>query len=98
MARGANCTNVHLARLIAGVQRAGLDVHDVAQASGNADVLSYEVSPANAYCSGPRKRISRIHSVARTVSSRPRIDEQAVELVSGHESFLALSNRGGFNP
>ena len=29
LARGANCTNVHLARLMAGVQKAGLDVHDI---------------------------------------------------------------------
>ena len=28
LARGANCTHVHLARLIAGVQKTGLDVHD----------------------------------------------------------------------
>ena len=29
-----------------------LDVHDVSLASGSADVLGYEVSPASAYCSG----------------------------------------------
>ena len=46
LARGENCTNVHL--LIAGVQRAGLDVHDISRA----DVLGCEVSPANAHCSG----------------------------------------------
>ena len=28
LVRGANCTNVHLARLIAGLQKAGLNVHD----------------------------------------------------------------------
>ena len=42
LARGENCTNVHLARLIA----AGLVVHDVSLASGCADVLNYEVSLA----------------------------------------------------
>ena len=94
LARGANCTNVHLARLIAGVQRAGLDVHDVAHASGSADVLGSEKSLANSYCGGEGKRISRVRSVARTVSKRRRTGGRAMELVSGHESSLALSNRG----
>ena len=40
------------------------------------------------------KRISRVRSVARTVSSRSRIASRAMELVSGHESFLTLTNRG----
>ena len=57
LARGANCTNVHLARLIAGVQKACLDVHDTSLASGSADVFCYEVSPANSYCSGTGKLI-----------------------------------------
>ena len=39
LSRGANCTYVYLARLIAGVKKAGLDVHDVHIASGSADVL-----------------------------------------------------------
>ena len=39
LARGASHTNVHFARLIAGVQKAGLDVHDAARASGTADVF-----------------------------------------------------------
>ena len=93
-ARGANCTDVHLARLIAGVQKAGLDVHDISLASGSADVLGYEVTPANAYCSGTSKRVSLFRSVAQTVSSRRRISGRAMELVNGHEPFLALSNRG----
>ena len=50
LARGANCTNVHLARLIAEVKRAGLHVHDISLASGCADVLNFEVCPASAYC------------------------------------------------
>ena len=77
-----------------GVQKACLDVHDTSLGSGSADVLGYEVSPANACCSGTVKRFSRIHSVVRTVSSRRRIGGQAMELVNGHESLLALSNRG----
>ena len=36
---GANNTNVHIARLIAGVQRAVLDVHDLSIASGSANVF-----------------------------------------------------------
>ena len=71
--RGADCTNVHLARLIAGVLMAGLDVDDKSLARGGAGVLGYELSPARAYCSGTSKRISRIRPVARTVSSRRRI-------------------------
>ena len=47
LARGANCTDVHLG----GAQKAGQDVHDISRASGSADVLGYEVSPANVYCS-----------------------------------------------
>ena len=39
LARGANCTNVHLARLLAGGKNASLDVHDKSLASGSADVL-----------------------------------------------------------
>ena len=34
LARGANRTNIHLARLIAGVKKASLDVHDISLASG----------------------------------------------------------------
>ena len=92
-----NNTNVRLAYLIEGVQKAGLDVHDISLSSGSADVLGCEVSPGNAYYSGTGKRISRIRSVARTVSSRRRISGRAVELVYGHESFLALSNRGALS-
>ena len=42
----ARCNDVHLARLIAGVQKAGLDVHDTSPAHGSADVLGNEVSPS----------------------------------------------------
>ena len=98
LARGADCSNVHLARLIAGVKRAGLDVDDLSLASGTSDVLGYEVSPANSYCSGTGKRIARIRSVARTISSRRRVGRRAMELVNRHESFLALINRGALNP
>ena len=79
LARGASCTNVRLERLIAGVKKASLDVHDISLASGSAHVLGYEVFPAIAYCSGTGKRISRIRSVARTVSSRLRIGGRAME-------------------
>ena len=43
LARGANCTNVHLARLIVGVEKAGLDAHVPCKRK----CLGYEVSPAN---------------------------------------------------
>ena len=42
-------------------------------------------------------RIARIRSVAQTVSSRRRICGRAMELVNGHKSFLALSNRGALS-
>ena len=93
LARGANCTNVHLARLMAGVQKAGLDVHDISLASGSAGVIGYDVSPVNAHCSGTGMRISRIRSVAR----RRRFCGRAMELGSGQEFFLALSNRGALS-
>ena len=64
LARGENCTDLHLARLIAGVQKGGVDVHDIAHASGSADLLGYEVSPANAYCGEAGQRTSRMRSVA----------------------------------
>ena len=48
LARGENCTKVHLARLIASVQKASRDVHDMFLASGSADVLGHEVSLASA--------------------------------------------------
>ena len=41
LARGADCTSVHLARRIAGVQKAGVHVHDMSFASGSADGLAY---------------------------------------------------------
>ena len=89
LARGANTTDVHLARLSPGVKRSGLDVHNKSLASGSGDVLSYEVSTV--------KRMARVRSVARTVSSRCRISGRAMELVNGHEFFLALSNRGALS-
>ena len=46
-----NSTNVNLAHLITGVQRARLDVHHESFASGRADVLGYDVL-ANVWASG----------------------------------------------
>ena len=71
LARGGTCT----------------DVHDISRASGCADVLGYEVSPTNSYCSGTGKRIARIRTVAQKVSSRRRICGRATELVNGHGTF-----------
>ena len=82
---------------MAGVQKASLDVQDVSLACGSADVLGDEVSLANPYRSGTGERISRIRSVARTVSSRRLVSGRAMELVIGHESLLALTNRGALS-
>ena len=87
-----NCSNIHFARLIEGVKRTSVDVHDISLAGGTSDVFGYDVSPANAYCRGTGKRMPRIRSVARTVSSRRPIGGRAMGLVNGHESFLALRN------
>ena len=95
--RGANCTDAHLARLIAGVQKADLDIYDTSLASGSANVLGYEVSPAKSYRSGTGRRISRVRSVARTVSSRCRIGGPAMDLVNGHDSLLVPSIRGALS-
>ena len=38
-----------------------------------------------------------LQSVSRAVSSRRRIGGRAMEPVDGHESFLALSNRGALS-
>ena len=92
--RGADCTKVHIVRLFAGVRKAGLDVHDMSLARGSADVLGYELSPASACCSGTGKRIARIRW---TVSVRRRMNSRAMELISDHESVLALSNRGALS-
>ena len=72
---------------------ASIDVHDISVASGSADFLGYDVSPANSSCSGTGKRLARIRSVACAVSSRRHISGRAMELVNGHESFSVLSNR-----
>ena len=69
LARSAHCTNVYLVSLIAGVQEAGLNVHDIFLVSGSADVLGYEMSSSSACCSGISKQISRIRAVADTVSA-----------------------------
>ena len=52
LARGIDCTDGHLACLTAGVQQAGLDVHDISLANGSADVLGYEVSTGISYGGG----------------------------------------------
>ena len=100
LARGANFTNVHLSRLVAGVQKAGFDIPDISLASGSAEMFSAMrcLRPARIGLERAKRR-SRIRSVARTVSSRHRMSVRAMELVSGHESLLALSSRGlSLNP
>ena len=44
------CVNVHLARLISGVKRVDLDVHEISLARRSADVLGYEL----VYVQSPR--------------------------------------------
>ena len=74
------------------VQKAALDVHNISLASGSEDVLGYEVSPSNAYRSGTGKRISRIRSVARMISSRRRNGGRAmVTSLSWRTAIVELS-------
>ena len=87
----------HLACLIAGVKRPGLDVHDMSLARGRVDVLGYDLSPASACCSGTLP--SELCEFARTVSVRRCISGRAMELISGHESFFgAQPSRSALNP
>ena len=74
----------------AGVQKARLDVHDISLPVEGADVLGCDLFPDKAYCSGTGKRISRIRSVARTLSSRRRVSGRATEVVNGHGSSLSI--------
>ena len=98
LARGADCTDVHLARLIAGVKKASLDVHDISLASGSADVSGYEVSPANSHCSGTRKSyssclFSRADGIFPPSHLRPRDGaRQGSRVFSGaHQSWSSLN-------
>ena len=97
LARGANTTNVLLAPLIAGVQKTGLDVHDIPLASGSAGVLVLKclqptriaVERANGYHVFVQSHGRSLRAIASAVGR--------FELVKGHDSFLALCNRGAFS-
>ena len=97
MARGADCTHVHLTRLIAGVKRARLDVDDVSLASGSADVLGYEVFLANSYCSGTGKRLARFsvsrhgRSLRLVASVSERRSSSMVTSLSWRSAIVVLS-------
>ena len=103
LARGANCTNVHLARLIAGVQKAGLDVHDISLASGSADVLGYEVSPAKRVLQWPSGEhalaLSHGRSLRAVASAGGRWSSQMVTSLSwrsGKEPWWSLNLDASF--
>ena len=83
---GENCTDVHLARLIASVKKAGLDVHDMFLAN-QCSVTSEVVLQRNGQADSTYS-FSHVDG-----SSRCRISGWAMELVIGHESSLAPSNR-----
>ena len=95
LARGENCSNVHLASFIAGVQKASLDVHDVFLASGFADLLVMNC-PRPTRTALERANCYHVFVHSGTVSSRRHIDGRAMELVNGHESFL--ESWCSFNP
>ena len=93
-----HCTNVHLARLIASVTRAGLDVHDTCTLPAEVQMFSIMMCDQPTRIEVERgERIARIRSVAWTIFARRRVSGRAMELVNGHESFLALSNRGALS-
>ena len=86
--RGIDCTNVHFARLMAGVKGAGLNIHDISQASGSANVLGYELLPASAFCSGTAKRVARIRAVDASFNFA-----RSSYLVSGQRRAWILRSR-----
>ena len=90
LARGADDTDVHFARLIAGVKRAGLDVHDISLAFGGVDVLGCEVSRQTRLAV---ERLVCTYSLSRAdcifASSHKRASDEA--------RFLALSNCGALS-
>ena len=95
LARGANCTDVHLARLNAGVQKAGPDVHDTSRASGNADVLGYEVSPVNAERAHGHHVFAHPHVLSlRAVVSAVGISSSSMVTILSRRSAIV----GSLNP
>ena len=96
MARDTDCTNVHPALDIAGVQKGCLDVHDISLASGNADVLGYEVSPANECCCGTGKRVlhtrhSHVRSLHAVASAVGQWRSSMVTSFSWRSAIVELS-------
>ena len=95
---GENCTNVHVARLSAGVHKAGLHVHDKEiyiyiyhlQAVGQMLLTMKCLQPT-------RLAVTRASGDHVQSHGRRRISGRAMELVNGHESFSALSNRGALS-
>ena len=95
--RGANSTYVHLARLIAGYRKL-VSVFTMWHTPAEVPMFSVMKCRRPSHIVVERgKRLSRMRSVARTVSSRRRISGRAMELVNGHESFLTRRNRGALS-
>ena len=89
--RGVNCANVHLARLIVGAKRVGLDVHDESLADGTSDVLQIVLRR--------HKQTDRTYPLSRADDLFASWCQRVGHGVNGDESLLALSNRGAlFNP
>ena len=89
LVRGASCTNVPSHASLQ-VNRESFSMFTTQPMPAKS--ACYEVSRANSHSGGTGKRISRMRSVARTVSPRRRISGLAMELVNGHESFRALNS------
>ena len=97
LARGANCTNVHLARPIAGVQKACLGLHDTSFPSGSADVWVVKCHQptrlAVEWANGPHTfDQSRGRSLRAVAVAARRWRSSTVTSL-----FLALSNRGALS-
>ena len=96
------CTDVHLARLIAGVQKAALDVHDIPSASGSATSASVRMHRKRALC--PHRRGGRISErtrfkrSSRSIRARSRAlrsvaPDVALECASLEEDVMSLARR-----
>ena len=95
VARGENCTltSTRTSHCKCTESRSGYSRH--VSVSGSSDVLDYEVSPANSYCSAKSHTYST-YSFSRADCPLAPSHQRAGD-VAGHESFLAFGNRGALS-
>ena len=89
LARGANCTNVHLARFMSGIKKKPVSMFTTYP-------LPAEVQMFSNFTYHQPNRIAVKQANGEYASAQSRCG-RAMELVIGHESFLALNNRGALS-